>query len=50
MMIVLCFGVFVELLYSTLNNKIYVNPFVVGALAVGVVIKSITNYKLEREN
>lgn len=50
MMIVLCFGVFVELLYSTLNNKVYVNPFVVGALAVGVVIKSITNYKLEREN
>ncbi len=50
MMIVLSLGVFIELLYNVMNDKIYVNPFVVGALAVGVIIKSVSNYKLEREN
>jgi len=50
MMIILSLGVFIELLYNVMNNRIYVNPFVVGALAVGVIIKSVSNYKLEREN
>ena len=50
MMIVITIGVFIELVYSAMNNSIYVNPFLVGALAVGVIIKSVTNYKLEREN
>jgi len=50
MMIVLCLGVFIELMYNVMNERIYVDPFVAGALAIGVIIKSITNYKLEREN
>ncbi|MDY1591301.1 MAG: hypothetical protein RBS85_03955 [Methanofastidiosum sp.] len=50
MMIVLSFGIFIELFYNTLNGMVYVNPFVAGALAVGVIIKSVTNYKLEKEN
>lgn len=50
MMIVLSLGVFIEVLYNTLNGRVYVNPFVMGALIVGVIIKSVTNYKLERQN
>jgi len=50
MMIVLSLGIFIEVMYNGMNNRVYVNPFVVGALAVGVIIKSVTNYKLEREN
>jgi len=50
MMIVLSIGVFIEALYNALNGRFYVNPFVIGALFVGVIIKSVTNYKLEREN
>lgn len=50
MMIVLSLGVFIEIMYNVMNNRVYVNPFVVGALAVGVIIKSVTNFKLEREN
>jgi hypothetical protein len=50
MMLVLVIGVFVELTYNALQQKIYVDPFLIGALVVGVMIKSITNYKLERED
>jgi len=50
MMVVITLGIFVEIMYNVMNNRIYVNPFLAGALAVGVIIKSVTNYKLEREN
>lgn len=50
MMVVITLGIFVEIMYNVMNNRVYVNPFLAGALAVGVIIKSVTNYKLEREN
>ena len=50
MMVVITLGIFIEIMYNVMNNRIYVNPFLAGALAVGVIIKSVTNYKLEREN
>jgi hypothetical protein len=50
MMIVITLGIFIELMYNVMNNRFYINPFLAGALAVGVIIKSVTNYKLEREN
>jgi hypothetical protein len=50
MMVVIILGIFVEVMYNVMNNRFYINPFLVGALAVGVIIKSVTNYKLEREN
>ncbi|KYC53126.1 MAG: hypothetical protein AMQ22_00433 [Candidatus Methanofastidiosum methylothiophilum] len=50
MMVVITLGIFIEIMYNVMNNSFYVNPFLVGALAVGVIIKSVSNYKLEREN
>ncbi len=50
MMLVLVIGVFVELTYNALQQRIYVDPFLIAALIIGVLIKSISNYKLEREN
>jgi hypothetical protein len=50
MLIVISIGIFIELIYNALQQKIYVDPFLIAALIVGVIIKSITNYKLERED
>ena len=50
MMVVITLGIIIEIMYNVMNNSFYVNPFLVGALAVGVIIKSVSNYKLEREN
>jgi hypothetical protein len=50
MMLVLVIGLLVELLYYSLQQKIYFDPVIVIALAVGVIVKSVTNYKLDREN
>lgn len=48
MMLVLVIGLFLELLYSALQQRIYVDPFIITALIVGVIIKSITNYRLDK--
>ncbi len=50
MMVVIVIGTLIELTYYALQQKIYVDPFLIGALIVGVIIKSVTNYKLERED
>lgn len=50
MMFVLVIGIFIELTYNALQQRIYVDPFLIAALIAGAVIKSITNYKLERED
>jgi hypothetical protein len=50
MMFVLVVGLFIELAYNALQQKIYANPFIILALAAGIISKSVTNYKLEREN
>ena len=50
MMLVLVIGIFIELTYYALQQQIYVDPFLITALIVGVIIKSVTNYKLERED
>lgn len=50
MMIVLIAGVIFELVHSALKNSVYVNPFVAGALVVALIIKSVTNYWLEKNN
>lgn len=50
MVVVLVVGVTFELIYNSLQQKIYVDPFLIGALIVGIIIKSITNYKLDKED
>jgi hypothetical protein len=50
MTLVIAIGILIELTYNALQQKIYVDPFLIAALVIGVVIKSITNYKLERED
>ncbi len=50
MMIVISIGIFIELTYNALQQRIYVDPFLIGALIVGVIAKSVTNYKLDRED
>jgi hypothetical protein len=49
-MMVLIAGVIFELIHSGLRDGAYVNPFVAGALIVGVIIKSATNFWLDKHN
>lgn len=48
MMLVLVIGLFVELVYSALQQRIYADPFLITALIVGVIIKGTTNYRLDK--
>jgi len=50
MMPVLVVGIFIQLISSSLKGDPYVDPVPVIALAAGVIAKSVTNYRLEREN
>lgn len=50
MMVILSTGFFVELSYSAVQKNIYVDPFLLTALIVGIVVKIITEYKLEKED
>lgn len=50
MILILSLGLIIEIIYSALQNKFNVDPFIVIALIAGLVIKSLTNYKLEKEN
>lgn len=50
MMTIITIGIFIELTYNALQQRIYVDPFLIAALVVGTIAKSITNYKLERED
>ncbi|MBI5680081.1 MAG: hypothetical protein HZC47_04215 [Methanobacterium sp.] len=50
MIIVLVVGLTFELIYNSLQERIYVDPFIVTALVVGVIIKAITNYKMDKED
>ncbi|ADL59282.1 conserved hypothetical protein [Methanothermobacter marburgensis str. Marburg] len=50
MMPVLVLGIFIQLISSSLKGDPYVDPVPVIALVAGVIAKSVTNYRLEREN
>ncbi|MDI9618626.1 hypothetical protein [Methanothermobacter sp.] len=50
MMPVLVVGIFIQLISSSLKGDPYVDPVPVIALVAGVITKSVTNYRLEREN
>ncbi|MDI9614758.1 hypothetical protein [Methanothermobacter sp.] len=50
MMPVLVVGIFIQLISSSLKGDPYVDPVPVIALVAGVIAKSVTNYRLEREN
>jgi hypothetical protein len=50
MSLVLIIGILYELINSSLREEISVNIFLVLALLGGAIVKSISNYKLEREN
>lgn len=50
MMTILIAGILFEGIHYGLQEKIHVNPFIAGALIVGIIIKSITNYKLGKNN
>lgn len=50
MMIVLSVGFFVELAYSVLQKSLYVDPFLLTALIGGIVVKILTEYKLEKRH
>jgi hypothetical protein len=49
MSLVLVIGVFYEVVRSSLNQELSVNIFLILALLGGAIVKSISNYKLERE-
>ena len=49
MSFVLVIGVFYEVVVSSLRQELSVNIFLVIALLGGAIIKSISNYRLERE-
>ncbi|MEM4196376.1 MAG: hypothetical protein QW277_04305, partial [Methanothermobacter sp.] len=49
MMPVLVVGIFIQLISSSLKGDPYVDPVPVIALVAGVITKSVTNYRLERE-
>jgi hypothetical protein len=49
MSLVLAIGIFYEVVRSSLNQKISVNIFLIIALLGGAIIKSLSNYMLERE-
>ncbi|MEM4525685.1 MAG: hypothetical protein QXH54_04905 [Methanothermobacter sp.] len=49
MMTILVIGILTELLYNAMQKRVYVDPFMVTALIVGAIVKSINYYKLERE-
>jgi len=49
-LVVLIMGVFYDLINSSLQQKIYVNPFIAGALVVAVIIKAISNTYLEKKD
>ena len=47
---VISVGILIELTYNALQQRIYVDPFLIAALVAGTILKSITNYKLDRED
>lgn len=49
MSLVLVIGIFYEVVRSSLNQEISINVFLIIALLGGAIVKSISNYKLERE-
>lgn len=49
MMTILVIGILTELLYNAMQKRVYVDPFMVTALIIGAIVKSITYYKLEKE-
>lgn len=49
MALVLCFGLLYDVYNSALNETILINWFIVVALLGGAIVKSISNYKLERK-
>ncbi len=50
MVIILISGVFIELLYYALNQRLWVDHFIILALIGGIIAKSVTNYQLERKH
>jgi hypothetical protein len=49
MSLILVIGVFYEVVRSSLNQEVSVNIFLILALLGGAIVKSISNYILERE-
>jgi TctA family transporter len=49
MIAILTAGILTQLLYYGLQERLYVDPFLVGALAAGVIAKSMSNYMYERK-
>jgi uncharacterized membrane protein (DUF106 family) len=43
-------GILYEAITSTLNQKISINPFLIMALIVGVIIKAISNIYLDKKD
>lgn len=48
--VVITAGVLYESISSALNQTFQVNPFLIAALVVGLIIKSISNIYLDRKN
>ncbi|NCN86339.1 hypothetical protein GW932_00755 [archaeon] len=49
-LIVLVLGLLYDIITNSIEGRIYVNPFIAGALIVGVVIKAISNIILDRKD
>lgn len=50
MMIVLVMGIFYQMLTSVLNQILKINWFIVVALFLGLIVKTISNIYLDRKN
>ena len=49
MMVVISIGIFIELVYNALQQKIYVDPFLIAALIVGVIISQLQTTNLKEK-
>jgi len=50
MLIVIVAGIFYDIVTNALQERIYVNPFLIGALVVGLIIKCVSNIYLDKKN
>ncbi len=49
-LIVIIAGILYDIVTNALQEKVYINPFLIAALVVGLVIKAISNIYLDKYN
>ena len=49
-LLVLVVGVGYEVASSAVKSKVYVDPFVIAAIVIGLIVKAVSNYYLDRKD